>query len=250
VQPRHALAPPRCRVEAGQAERCGGPRAEQPASVDDDGSCSAGPALRLTMAQGLGPVTAGRTLRRPAAWAVPQEVRTGTPTLADNPGTSRPGARVKGSFTVRCSVPRGSLGGAWRQEKSGAFVVRTRAPRPGREERLSATKNRVRCPNGPLVNVRLTRTGIWRLANRISPQRSWGCSASVARRADAARRSGLPTSPSNGGGGYGSDQRELAWHDEALRQGCGRDQPVRSAPRYACSRGSQWNSCRLMPHLC
>jgi hypothetical protein len=46
-----------------------------------------------------------------------------------------------------------------REKKRGAFVVMTRAPRPSREERLSATKNRVRCRNRLLVNSGLTKPG-------------------------------------------------------------------------------------------
>jgi hypothetical protein len=70
--------------------------------------------------------------------------------------------RSRASSTAGCaqapcpSVPSGRHGDRPREKKRRLAIIRTRAPRPSREERLSATKNRVRCPNRLLVNVRLT----------------------------------------------------------------------------------------------
>jgi hypothetical protein len=142
------------------------------------------------------------------------------------------------------TVPNGSVA-AGRKEKSGAFAIRARAPRPGREERLSATKNRVRCPNGSLVNVRLTRTEIWRLAESDLATAVFGA-VPECRRAGAARPSGpsdLATEPEEVALTV-SDRPDMAWHDEALRQRAGatrrsgqhrgmRTREVRSGSRVA-----------------
>jgi hypothetical protein len=70
----------------------------------------------------------------------------------------RSSAKIEGGGATR---EKTSPGNRWDEKKGGALVVMTRAPRPSREERLSATKNRVRFRNRLLVNTWLTKPGIF-----------------------------------------------------------------------------------------
>jgi hypothetical protein len=188
--------------EHARAESCGGSRAAQSASFGHDALCSSGPiSIRLEWRR----VSAchRRTHDDVAPVDVPRAIRDERTNSRKSrklaPRSEKPAIRKRRRLSLVSSVERkarhsigrcraefraaqrlvpaenGSLAAGRR--KKAAPCHRTRAPRPSREERLSATKNRVRYPNGPLVNVRLTRTGFEDGQQRITrPRQSPGLS--------------------------------------------------------------------------